>query len=216
MASPTTRSPSSGATRERILAAAERLFAQHGFDGTTMRALTRAAEANLAAVNYHFGSKDGLLEEVFRTYLEPINRERLRLLDEAEAAQPGQALPIRRLLHLFLAPAVRALAGRHTGIPSILSRLHHEPNPVVERLILEVSRPVVQRYGAAVQIALPHLDAQRVLLRGHFMIGAMLYVLGHGRVLMEGMLPEGAQSPGAEDLLEALLDFCEAGFCAHA
>lgn len=215
MIPPATRSPQSGATRGRILAAAERLFAQHGFGGTTMRDLTREAGANLAAVNYHFGSKDGLLEAVFRTCLEPINRERMRLLDAAEAANPGQALPSRELLEMFLAPAVRALAERHTGLPSILSRLHHEPHPSVEKLILEVSLPVVQRYGAAMQRSLPHLDAQRVLLRGHFMIGAMLYLLGHGRVLMQGMMPSGARALDAEDLLRELLDFCEAGFRAH-
>lgn len=211
---PPPRSTQSGATRDRILAAAERLFAQHGFSGTTMRALTREAGANLAAVNYHFGNKDGLLEEVFRTYLEPINRERMRLLQEAESAAQGAPLPMRQLLEMYLGPAVRALAERHTGLPSILSRLHHEPHPAVEQLILKVSLPVVARYGAAVQRALPHLDARRVLLRGHFMIGAMLYLLGHGRVLLQGMQPNGAPPLDAEDLLRELLDFCEAGFRA--
>lgn len=208
------RSTQSIATRERILAAAERLFAQHGYDGTTLRALTRAAGANLAAVNYHFGSKDGLLEAVFRACLEPINRERMELLAAAEDQHPGAALPVRQLLRMYLAPAIRALAGRHSGIPSILSRLHYEPNPATEQLILAVSLPVVRAYCAAVQRSLPHLDAQRVLLRGHFMIGAMLHLLGHGRALMQGTLPPGAKLPDAERLLEELLDFCEAGFRA--
>lgn len=216
MAPPPPRSTQSGVTRDRILAAAERLFAQHGFGGTTMRALTREAGANLAAVNYHFGSKDGLLEEVFRTYLEPINRERLQLLREAESASRGAPLPIRTLLELYLAPAVRSLAQRHSGLPSILSRLHHEPHPAVEQLILKVSLPVVTAYGAAVQRSLPQVDARRVLLRGHFMIGAMLFMLGHGRVLIHGMLPEGAPPLEAEELLRELLDFCEAGFRADA
>lgn len=201
-------------TRERILAVAERLFAQHGFSGTTMRALTREAQVNLASVNYHFGSKEGLLEQVFRTYLEPINRERARLLDQAQERAAGAPLPVRELLEMFLSPAVRALAERHGGMPSLLSRLHAEPHPAVEDLILKVNLPVVERYAQEVQRALPHLDAKHVLLRGHFMIGAMLYALGHGRVLMRRMLPASAAPVGAEELLKDLLAFCVAGFRA--
>lgn len=216
MSSPETRSPQSRETRERILAAAERLFARHGFDGTTTRALTREAEVNLAAVNYHFGSKEGLLEAVFRNCFEPINRERLRLLDEAEARAPGQPLPIRTLLRMFVAPALEALAGEHTGVTSILSRLHHEPHPAVEELIQRVTLPVVQRYAAAVQRSLPHLDPRRVLLRGHFMIGAMLYALGHGRVILGALLGPGEAELDPESLERELVDFCAAGFEADA
>jgi AcrR family transcriptional regulator len=209
------RTTHSLSTRGKLLEAAECLFAQHGFEGTTLRALTRIAGANLAAVNYHFGSKEGLIEEVVRTYLEPLNRERERLLDEAQQRHGGAPVPIRELVQMFLAPAVRALAERHRGLPSLLSRLHHEPHPTVEAMIVAVSQPTVRRYGEAVQRALPHLDASRVLLRGHFMMGAMLFALGQGRALMRGLLPPGAPEPSAESLLDELVSFCVAGFEAH-
>ena len=67
---------SSGSTKERILGAAEVLFAQRGFDGASLRQLTAAAGVNLAAVNYHFGSKDRLVEEVFRRRLDELNSRR--------------------------------------------------------------------------------------------------------------------------------------------
>lgn len=181
-----------------------------------MRSLTREAGANLASVNYHFGSKEGLLEQVFRTYLEPINRERGRRLDEALARVGGAVLPLRALLEMYLGPAVRALADRHGGMPSLLSRLHAEPHPAVEDLILRVNLPIVQRYAAEVQRAVPHLDPLHVLLRGQFMIGAMLYALGHGRVLVKRMAPESVPPAGPEELLRELLQFCEAGFRADA
>jgi AcrR family transcriptional regulator len=76
-------------TRERILDVAERLFMARGYEGTSMRMITGEAEVNLAAVNYHFGSKEALLREVFRRRLEWLNRERLRALDELEAQANG-------------------------------------------------------------------------------------------------------------------------------
>lgn len=67
-------------TKERILTAAEELFARHGFDGASLRQLTAAAGVNLAAVNYHFGSKDRLIEEVFRRRLDQLNGHRMTAL----------------------------------------------------------------------------------------------------------------------------------------
>ena len=82
-------------TRTRILDAAEELFMQHGFEGTSMRLLTAKAGANLAAVNYHFGSKDALIEAVFRRRLDPMNAERIAELDRLEKDAGGRALTPR-------------------------------------------------------------------------------------------------------------------------
>jgi AcrR family transcriptional regulator len=79
-----TASPSFS-TRERILGVAEALFARHGFDGASLRQVTAAAKVNLAAVNYHFGSKESLIEEVFRRRLDELNRQRLASLAAVQA-----------------------------------------------------------------------------------------------------------------------------------
>ena len=76
-------------TRDRILDVAEQLFMAHGYEGTSLRVITNAAEVNLAAVNYHFGSKEALLREVFRRRLAWLNRERLRALDALESEAGG-------------------------------------------------------------------------------------------------------------------------------
>src|SRR5207302_4593568 len=77
-------------TRTRILDAAEELFMLHGFEGTSMRLLTSRAGVNLAAVNYHFGSKDALIEALFRRKLDPMNTARIAELDRLETEANGQ------------------------------------------------------------------------------------------------------------------------------
>ena len=74
-------------TKQRILGAAEDLFARRGFAGASLRQVTAAAKVNLAAVNYHFGSKDRLIEEVFRRRLDELNAGRLRALKDARASR---------------------------------------------------------------------------------------------------------------------------------
>lgn len=88
-------------TRERILDAAERLFMESGYEGTSMRMITGEAEVNLAAVNYHFGSKEALLREVFRRRLSWLNRERLSALNELEEKANGEPLKPSAILEAF-------------------------------------------------------------------------------------------------------------------
>ncbi|MEJ2200328.1 MAG: TetR family transcriptional regulator, partial [Desulfuromonadaceae bacterium] len=80
-------------TKERILDAAEELFARQGFHATSLRAITGGAQVNLAAVNYHFGSKDGLLEAVFSRRLTPLNQERQRRLEAVREAARAAGTP---------------------------------------------------------------------------------------------------------------------------
>src|SRR5512145_2902278 len=79
-------------TRTRILDAAEELFMQHGFEGASMRMLTARAGVNLAAINYHFGSKDALIEAVFRRRLDVMNAERIAQLERLEQEAAGAPL----------------------------------------------------------------------------------------------------------------------------
>eukprot|EP01035_Chromulina_nebulosa_P048187 gene48187-65373_t len=77
-------------TRTAIISAAERLYAERGFADVTMRDIVAAADVNLAAVNYHFGSKDELIAELFVTRSLATNRERLRELKAAEEVGDGR------------------------------------------------------------------------------------------------------------------------------
>ena len=96
-------------TAERILDAAEELFADLGFDATSTRAITTRAGVNLAAVNYHYGSKDALIEAVFARRLVPLNRERLELLDRVEARAGAGGPAVESIVEAFVRPPMRKI-----------------------------------------------------------------------------------------------------------
>lgn len=94
-------------TKQRILDAAEQLFAEHGFDGASLRAITGIAGVNLAAVNYHFKSKESLIQAVLARKLGPINQRRLALLDAYEADAGSKPVPLEKIVHAMIGPMVR-------------------------------------------------------------------------------------------------------------
>ncbi|MEX0637836.1 MAG: TetR/AcrR family transcriptional regulator, partial [Burkholderiales bacterium] len=96
-------------TQTRILDVAEELFMQHGFEGASMRMLTAKAGVNLAAVNYHFGSKDALVEAVFRRRLDPMNAERLAELERLEQEAAGKALTPEAIIRAFIGASLRMI-----------------------------------------------------------------------------------------------------------
>ena len=94
-------------TKTRILDAAERLFVEHGFEATSLRSLTSAAGVNLAAVNYHFGSKEELFQAVLTRRLDPMNQERIELLERIEREAVGRAPSCEKILFAMLIPALK-------------------------------------------------------------------------------------------------------------
>ena len=120
-------------TRTRILDAAEELFMQHGFEGTSMRQLTSRAGVNLAAVNYHFGSKDALIEAVFRRRLDPMNTARVAALDALEA---GGAPTADAIIRAFVGPSLRMMEDAKGGgrnFIRLLGRTYTEPAKAIRQ-----------------------------------------------------------------------------------
>ena len=98
-------------TRQRIMRSAETLFAERGFETVSLRDITGAADANVAAVNYHFGSKERLIDAVIERHVVPINEERLELLDRFEAKCSEESLPVEKILKAFLSPVLRHITS---------------------------------------------------------------------------------------------------------
>jgi AcrR family transcriptional regulator len=147
-------------TRTRILDAAEELFMQHGFEGTSMRVLTAKAGVNLAAVNYHFGSKDALIEALFRRRLDPMNAERARTLEALEAEAKGKALAPDAIIRAFVRPGLSHLEDAKGGgrnFIRLLGRTYSEPNKPIRVLIGQLYAPAMERYKAALERALPQM-----------------------------------------------------------
>ena len=190
------KSPSASETRHRILDAAEVLFVEHGFEATSMRMITGAARANLAAVNYHFGSKDALIQEVFRRRLTELNRQRLAALDRLEADAGGAALKPSRIVEAYFGPALQLAAdtehGGHTFM-RLLGRTYTEPNAFIRKFLAEEYAGVLERFRAALYRALPDVPREEILWRFHFMMGAMSYAIAgtDGLQLFAGRCPPG-------------------------
>src|SRR4051812_32606697 len=155
-------------TRTRILDAAEELFMQHGFEGTSMRLLTAKAGVNLAAVNYHFGSKHALIEALFRRRLDPMNAERIAELERLEELSPES------IIRAFVRPSLRMVEDAKGGgrnFIRLLGRTYSEPAKTVRALIGQMYAPAMERYKAALQRALPQMPADELVWRMHFMFG---------------------------------------------
>jgi AcrR family transcriptional regulator len=170
-------------TKERILDAAERLFARDGFDATSLRAITTEAQVNLAAVNYHFQSKEALVQAVIGRRLGPINARRLALLDAYEAEAAGAPVALEKILDAFLRPVIEFCSHHAQGIVPLLGRLYTEPGDFGPRLFQQHFEHMAQRFVPALARALPDLPREELFWRMHFAIGAMAHTLAASQML---------------------------------
>lgn len=204
-------------TRRRILEAAEELFMQHGFEGASMRLLTTRAGVNLAAVNYHFGSKDALIEAVFQRRLDPMNAARLAELDRLEKASGGQPLSAEAIIRAFIGESLAMIEdGRNGGrnFVRLLGRTYTEPAKPIRALIGSMYAATMERFKAAFARALPDLPSDELFWRMHFMFGTLSYTLAATDTvqLIAGFKPEDRHDSRA--LQERLVQFLSAGLIA--
>ncbi len=203
-------------TRQRILDAAEALFTEHGFDATTLRQITGAAGVNLAAVNYHFGSKEELVREVFRRRLTWLNQRRLRELDRLEAEAAGAPLKPSRILEVFFGVALNMAADTEGGgraFMRLLGRTYAKPAEFVRGFLAEEYAAVLARFKAALIKALPGVPGEEILWRFHFMLGAMSYAIS-GTDALHIVAEDALDESDAEALYARLMSFMIGGLRA--
>ncbi len=176
----------SAQTRDNLIRAAEKLFAEHGITGASLRAITREASANLASVNYHFGSKDDLVRAVLSRRLEPLNRERLRLLD-ACLAGAGEPPSPECIVRAFVSPVLELIQRERGGhdFARLIGRSFAEPDAGLRNLLIEQFREVIVRFSEALGRALPHLPKEEIYWRFHFMVGSMVHTAALGFLVRE-------------------------------
>ena len=168
--------PANFSTRERILGVAEALFARHGFAGASLRQVTAAANVNLAAVNYHFGSKDSLIEEVFRRRLDELNRHRLAALAEANAKQPPT---LEDVLEAFVRPALEQSMDNAGGAAfvRVLARAYAEHDERLRKFLSDNYGHVLREFAVVFQQLLPQLDKDELYWRLDIVAGALTYAM---------------------------------------
>ena len=196
-------------TKDRILGAAEELFAQHGFAGTSLRQVTSRADVNIAAVNYHFGSKENLVNEVFRRRMDDMSAQRMAML---EAAQREHACELEPVLAAFVEPALSLAQDRHGGAAFIrvIARAYAEKNDSLRKFLSDQYGHVPREFAKAIARCLPELPKEQLYWRLDFLSGALTYAMADF-----GMIKRPAGSTEAthrERAARELIRFAAAGF----
>ena len=198
-------------TRERVLDVAERLFADSGFVSTSLRDITNEAGVNLAAVNYHFGSKEALLVAILERRIRPVNNQRIALLDDLESRSANGGPTLEEIVTAFVSPPFQSAIGddaRRREILKLVGQLHSLANPDARKLFIRQFDEVRVRFTTSFQRALPGIDPEEVGRRVMYIVGAMTYIMSWGE--QSGHAP--SQAPDL--LLHSLISFATAGMAA--
>jgi len=198
-------------TRQRIIDAAQMLFAKNGYSGVSMRQITMRAKANVAAIHYHLGSKEQLLLEVLRRGAGPLvekRNENLRALK--------QPYKLEEVIRAFVSPVfgneVKSSA-KQLIFGELRARLMFENSNLVERMLSELFDASTTKFIQALCECLPDLPERDIYFRFHYLLGAMTYTMsGLSRVkTLSGGVYDPAKGPGS---LDQLVTFLTAGFRA--
>ena len=200
-------------TKDRILHAAEELFAAQGFATTSLRQVTSRADVNIAAVNYHFGSKDNLVNEVFRKRMDEMSAQRLAALAAAKQAHPGELEPV---LAAFVEPALAMAQDRHGGgaFIRVIARAYAESNDSLRKFLSDQYGHVLRDFARAIDTCVPGMSKEELYRRLDFLSGALTYAMADFGLIKR---PHGvSESTHRARAAKSLIRFAEAGFKANA
>lgn len=205
------RGTTRASARQRLMDASEHLFAEHGWNAVSIRSIVAAAGVNLAALHYHFGSKEQLLAEIFAARAKPIAEERMRLLAEID---PAEASSLERILEAFMRPALTIGADERFGgraFVKLRARLATEPEAVSRKILANAFDRSSGLFLTALGRSLPKIPRADLEWRFHFLLGTMFYTMANaGRIQS---LTDGRCDPGrVEDALRHIVPFLAAGF----
>jgi AcrR family transcriptional regulator len=202
-------------TKDTILDAAERLFAEEGYGATSLRRILSEVGLNPAAIHYHFGGKDEVVEALFERRLGPLNRERLRRFDELEA-RGTEGLEVARIVDAYVSPALALAARGEEGerFLRFVGRYLHESGEAASARLRRTFEPVVRRFLELVALALPGSDREALAWRIHFLVGAMFHAMSCQEQV--GWLCTAPAEARLERAREELIAFASAGLSAPA
>lgn len=199
--------------KQRLFDAAELLFAERGFDAVSVRDITHLANANVAAINYHFGTRDGLIALVVTRYLTPVNDERLARLENLDRRGSGKAVPVEEALDALVRPllgAVRTSKLSEELLCRLLGRIFAMRGEDLPLGIENQARHVNDRFTRVLGKSLTALSPEELAWRSHMMVGAMIHMLMHQDMLQR--LTHGASgSLTMEASLSHFIRFAAAG-----
>lgn len=201
-------------TRKRIIKAAEKIFARGGYRAMTLREVTNEARVNLAAVNYHFGSKSNLMRSIIRERFEPINKERLRLLDLKIEEHAPHPVPLEEIYDCLFRPlfaGVASASASETTIMQIIGRALTEPADFTRNLHKEFFVELSLRYMTEIKRACPELSQEDLQYRFFISISTMIGTVIE-QVRLENISGGKLSGGNLDRLLSELTAFVVAGF----
>ncbi|MCG8605162.1 TetR family transcriptional regulator [bacterium] len=203
-------------TKTKLLDVAERLFAERGISATSLRNIIAEAGANIAAIHYHFGSKENLVREVFARRLRPLNQERLARLDKLEADQNKQP-SLESIIEAFIEPVIRMKMGepeKHEMILRLFGQVM-TGSETLRCLVAKQLEEIVGRFLKALGDALPQLSRQELVWRFRFMTGALHTIMLHPPI-PKAMSDFMDDTVNVKTILMKVIPFLVAGFNAPA
>ncbi len=206
------------ATKLALLKATERLVAAKGFEATSLRAITAAAKVNLAAVNYHFSSKDALILAMLNRRLKPINEARLALLDQFEKDAGNKPVPLEKILEALFRPILDLVARRSKegrDFLRLIALALAEPSAFLKPLVEKEFSEKTRRFHRALRRTLPNLSDAEAHWRLHFAHGVFIHTVAHSQVL-ECTSQGRCRITKADEVLRRIINFCAAGLRSPA
>lgn len=200
-------------TKSKILDVAEELFGERGLDRVSVRDITDKAEVNLAAINYHFGSKEDLIAAVFERRVVPLNEARLAALDSVEKAAGKKTPKLEAILEAFIRPTLQCCLKKSKGgeaFSKLFGRCLSEPSPGVEALLKKQFEPLTERMNRALMKALPNVPRSEIFWRMKFTYGA----LHHWLSTKDKFLPDWLEETDVEEQIQKLISYAAAGLRA--
>jgi|GEM_PF-13270 len=204
-------------TQNKILNAAETLFAEHGFAETSLRLITARAEVNLASVNYHFGSKKTLIEAVFDRFMLSFTQDLMAEMKKLEQQQ--QALKIEQVLNTLVQPLIQIDHVRPNGSSTfmkLLGRAYSETQGHIRRFAMQRYSHVFSNFTRLLHKASPETSRSEMFWRLHFMLGAFIFTLAGHEALQEIAESDFQEQVNVEQIIAHLIPFLSAGFASPA
>ena len=201
-------------TKSRIIAVAERMIAVRGVQQFSIRDISREAGVNLAAINYHFGSKERLIAEVLARQVTFINAERVKMLDKLESAAGGKPLSVEAILEVLFKPVLRTetaeSSNQYTHTAKLLSRFSLEPDAEIVAMLKPHFMPFKERIVKMFARALPDLNKDEIEWRTYSIFG----VLNHYMLFADARCRSAGKNLNVKKELRRLVSFCSAGLRA--
>ena len=205
-------------TKQRILDAAEYLFAKDGYRGTSLRAITGQAKVNLAAVNYHFGSKQTLVEEVIKRRLLPLNAIRRQRIEEVRdnARKDGKVPDIKSVLMGFIEPTLlfKEATPEAEHFVTFIGRSITDPDDTVRQVFHQYIKPLFHLLFETACEALPEVPKEIVFWRLHFTIGSLFHTLHICGKFKHDEIEHIPAEMDAKTLVNLIIPFVTAGMKA--